>query len=154
MRKYVLLVTFALAALVSLAPPAQAFEHGTVCKGFAGPDGAGGANIRICIMVNEHDFQWKIQPMMKIENNGTKPHEVHASYLKLVKSGTDVIVSDPFIRSGAAGVNQTITTNIWKEQPRDCCWYSRTRVWVCWPSFAGDPCGSVVVWNSGSVTFP
>jgi hypothetical protein len=154
MRKYLLFASLVLVALVSSAPPAMALHHGTRCQGHAGPDGDGGANVRICIMVNEHDFQWKIQPLFKIENNGTKPVTVHMSFLKLIKDGVTHYVSDTDVRTVSAGVTVWLTPDYWKIEPRGGPWYSRTREWVCWPSFAGDPCGSVLVWNSGSVTFP
>lgn len=150
-----LLVSLALtaAALVLLAPPAMAGDWGTVCKNFSGPDGDGGANVRICIMVDLATFSNNLRAKLVIENNGTKPHEVHASYLKLIKNGVTHINSGPFIRSASAGVNQIVVTE-WKLGISGGPWWSRTRVWVCWPSFAGDPCGSIVIWNSGSFTLP
>lgn len=151
MRTLVRAFVIALMTVALAAAPAGAVHKGRVCKTFSGPDGAGGAELSVCLVVDDHDFEDQIRAMAVFSNPGTKTAEIHVSYLKLIRGSTDVRVTSSFVEA-LPRQEQFALATLWLNNP-DGTFHSRLRMWVCWPQFAGDPCGGVVVWNSGNVTY-
>ena len=144
---------FTIAAILLLvtAFPARATLLSGVCKNFPGPDGAGGAHLYVCLYV---DLQsGTVRPFGRFENIGTKTVEVHVSYLKLIRGSTDVRNSGPQIFTVPVGDPPTNRVDMVTSSVSGAgTYHSRLRMWPVWVGLPGDPVGSVLVWNSGTVT--
>jgi hypothetical protein len=148
-----LLVMLAAVMIALVAAPATAVWKGQVCKDFRGPDGDGGVHLFTCLVVDDHDFEDQIRALSyNNANAGNGPAEVHVSYLHLVKNNVGTVKNTgSFINIVNDGAPETFSTT-WLNNPNGT-FHSRIRMWVCWPSLAGDPCGSVVIWNSGNASY-
>lgn len=134
-----------------LATPAGAVHKGGVTKNFPSPDGTGGANLNVTLVVDDHDFEDQIRGMAVYSNSGTQDAIVHVSYVKLIKGTQDIRVTSSFVDRIPANQSAAFAT-LWLNNPSGT-FHSRTRMWVCWPEQPGDPCGSAVAWNSNNVSY-
>lgn len=147
-----LLVALFTVGLLAVASPASAIHKGAECRIFEGQDGAEwGEKLEVCLSVNDHDFEDQIQALAIFTNRGEESVTLHVSYIRLIKGTTTVRDTGSFIYTlGDHSARGFATT--WLLHPSGT-FHSRIRMWVCWPERAGDSCGSVVVWNSGNVTY-
>jgi hypothetical protein len=139
-------------ALLLGASPAWAIWKGQVCRSFPGPDGGLGVHIQACLNIDDHDFEPKIRALVEFSNPGTGRADIHVSYMKLIKDGVGTIRdTGPFrVLAYPNSVGDYVTTYV--NNPHGT-YHSRIRMWVCWPTLAGDPCGSITVWNSADVRY-
>lgn len=145
MKRLLLLLTSLV--LILTASPAQAIHYGTVCKIFNGPDGGGGVEARVCTYVNRHDFNHDLQAVTSGSNTSNHRYVLHGSYVRLVKDGMNVRDTGSWVKVIDPGEVYDRMTN-WYFNPRSGTWWSRTRVWVCFPTLPNDPCSPITIWNS------
>lgn len=152
--KKLLVALAATVAVLGLAVPAQAIHKGTICKVFKGPDGdVKGAHLSACISVDDHDFEDQIRAILVATNGGNESVTLHVSYLKLIRYSTDIRTTGSFVYTLPAGFGAAHAfATTWVNSPSGE-YHSRIRMWVCWPERAGDPCGSIVTWNSGDAIY-
>lgn len=153
MRRYAVLLVATL-ALVGIATPAGAVWKGQVCKVFDGPDGPGQDRFRLqaCAQVDDHDFEDKIRGYFYWANGGTDRVEVHVSYARLIRNGNTVREVGPYTFIEQPDNTSVFDATTYYNNPSGIFW-TRIRMWVCWPTAAGNPCGGVVIWNSGDVGY-
>ena len=95
MKKLVIL-TIATLSILALAQPAGAIWRGKVCRTFPGPDGSGGVEVKACAIVNDHDFEDKIQGMLELTNVGTKVADARVGYVALLNTVGTVRQNGPW----------------------------------------------------------
>lgn len=144
-------LVLALGLILVLATPADAIHKGRVCKTFPSADGAGGAHLTACLVVNDHDFQDQIQAMIVLTNSGSQDVRVHVSYLRLIKGSTTIRDTGPF-QITVPDHQAVEPAGGWVVNPNGT-FHSRIRMWPEWIEQPGDPTGSILAWNSGSVTY-
>lgn len=150
--KKALIVLATFISLVALALPASAIHKGTVCKNFAGPDGpAFGTELDVCLTVNDHDFEDKIQALAIYTNRGDERVAIHVSYTRLIRYSTTIRDTGSFIYTEPGNTAYGFATT-WVLNPSGE-YHSRIRMWACWVDRPGDPCGSIVTWNSGDAIY-
>lgn len=140
-----------IAVAIAWSSVALAAHYGTVCKHFNGPDGPKYVQqAKVCATIDDHDFEDKIRAWVGYHNAGTQRVTVHVSYIQLLhlRSGRVWManVVNSFTYTVAPDSDLHVATP-WRAHPTGT-YYTRTRMWVCWPDLRGKPCGSAVAWNS------